>query len=84
MDKQRTKKSIQVKVIFNSADAIEAERTIQRIKQYFHHFKKRCVLQAKKKLIYGGTSSKRPVTSILRKQIVSKSFEGTEKTMKLL
>ena len=38
----------------------------------------------KKTLIYGGTSSKRPVTGILRKQIVSKSFEGTEKTMKLL
>ena len=80
MDKQRTKKSTQVKVIFNSADAIEAES----IKQYFHHFKKRCVLQAKKTLIYGGTSSKRPVNGILRKQIVSKSFEGTEKTMKLL
>lgn len=43
---------------------------------------KRCVLQAKITLIYGGTFSRGH--SIFRKQIVSKSFEGTEKTMKLL
>ena len=36
------------------------------------------MLQTKKTLIYGRTSSKRPITGILRKQTVSKCREDTE------